>query len=299
MSEGTARETIGFIGLGLMGTPMIANLLRDGYPVRVYNRTAAKAEALVAQGAVRVERAEEVVEPGGILLSCLANDAALEEIFQQNPGLFTRLGPQGVHVSISTIAPDTAHRLAQEHATRGGCYVAAPVMGRPDAVAARGQTYLVSGPAAAVARVRPILAGLGRAVYEFGDEPATAHVAKLSLNFLIAASIEAMAEAFTLARKSGLEPAALHRVFAETMFACPIYQNYGRIIFEEAYREPMFRLSLGLKDMKLVAQQAEQAEVPMPLARLLCDRYLAALAHGRGDWDWTSIAAEVAADAGL
>jgi len=293
------KEPIGFIGLGQLGTPMVVNLLADGYPVRVWNRTADKARPLVDKGARQADCAEDAVEPGGILMSCLSNDQALESLWAEHPELFSRLGEEGVHVSMSTIAPETARRLAGQHAERGGTYGASPVMGRPDAVAARGQLYLVSGAAAAVARVRSPLESIGRQVFEFGKDPGAAHVAKLASNFAIASAIEALAEAFTFCTKNGLEPAAWHAMIAETIFACPIYKNYGRLILDGDYRRPLFQLALGLKDLGLVSQVAFDSRTPMPLASLLRDRFLAAFAHGRGNWDWMSIAAEVEAQAGL
>lgn len=299
-TDGARQETrVGFIGLGQLGSPMVANLLKDGVRVRVYNRTAEKAEPLAALGAEVAASADDAVEPGGVLITCLANDHALDHVLDESPGLFSRLGAEGLHVSMSTIAPATARRLAQRHAEQGGTYLAAPVMGRPDAVAARMQSYLVSGPAGARARAKPLLAGLGRQVFEFGDDPTAAHVAKLSANFLIASAVEAMSEAFTLAKKNGLDPEALHAMLTAGLFACPIYKNYGRQIIAGDFFQALFRVALGLKDMALVSQLALESRTPMPLASLLRDRYTAAAAHGRGEWDWTAIAVEVEADAGL
>lgn len=292
-------ETIGFIGLGQMGTPLVSNLLADGYRVRVCNRTAEKARPLADKGALEAARPEDVVEHGAILMTCVSNDQALESIFRDHAGLFERLGPHGVHVSMSTVHPETSRRLAQRHAQQGGVYMAAPIMGRPDAVAARGQTFLVSGPSAAVARVRPILESLGRKVFEFGGDAGAANVAKLAANFLIAASLESLAEAFTLTRKNGVDLASLHEMLTEMLFACPIYKNYGRQLLANEFQRPLFRLALGLKDLGLVSQLAFDSRTPMPLGSLLRDRFTAAAAHGRGDWDWTAIMAEVEAEAGL
>ena len=295
----TDPAPIGFIGLGQMGAPMVANLLAQGYPVTVYNRTPEKAKPLVEKGATQASRPEEAIEPGAILLTCLSDDRALESVFDEHPGLFSRLGPEGLHISMSTISPETSRRLAGRHAQQGGIYVAAPILGRPDAVAARMQSYLVSGPAQAVARARPVLLSLGRQAFEFGDDPGAANVAKLAANFLIASVIESLAEAFTLARKNGLDPALLHQMLTETLFGAPIYKNYGRQILAGQFREPLFRLGLGLKDLGLVSQLAFDSRTPMPLASLLRDRYIASAANGRADWDWTAIADEVQRDAGI
>ena len=135
---------------------------------------------------------------------------------------------------------------------------------------------------AAVARARPPLEAIGRRAFEFGEDPGAAHVAKLASNFLIASAIEALAEAFTFSTKNGLDASRWHAMLSETIFACPIYKNYGQLILDGDYRRPLFQLALGLKDLGLVSQVAFESRTPMPLASLLRDRFLAAFAHGRG-----------------
>src|SRR5947209_17868688 len=130
------RPVIGFIGLGNMGQPMAGNLLAAGYPVRVWNRSPARVAPLAARGAVCVSRPEEVAEPGGLLVSSLANDQVLDEVVGANRELLRRLGPDGIHISTSTVAPSTSRRLAEGHRQYGVTYLAAPVLGRPDAAAA-------------------------------------------------------------------------------------------------------------------------------------------------------------------
>ena len=110
---------IGFVGLGAMGEPMAANLAAAGYKLRVYNRTPSKADALVAMGATRVERPGDAAPAGGVAITMLADDAALEQITLGGGGLAERLGAGGIHVSMSTVAPATARRLAKHHATCG------------------------------------------------------------------------------------------------------------------------------------------------------------------------------------
>ena len=130
------RPVIGFVGLGNMGQPMAVNLLKAGYPVRVWNRNPARAVALAAQGATSVSRPEEVAEAGPLVISSLSDDRVLEEVIGDNHELLRRLGPGGVHVSTSTVAPETSRRLAEGHKQYGVTYLAAPVLGRPDAAAA-------------------------------------------------------------------------------------------------------------------------------------------------------------------
>src|SRR6516165_8534688 len=130
------RPVIGFVGLGNMGHPMAANLLKAGHSVRAWDRTSARAAALAARGATSVSRPEEVAEAGILVVSSLSNDRVLEEVVGANHELLRRLGSGGIHVSTSTVAPETSRRLAEGHKQYGVTYLAAPVLGRPDAAAA-------------------------------------------------------------------------------------------------------------------------------------------------------------------
>jgi 3-hydroxyisobutyrate dehydrogenase-like beta-hydroxyacid dehydrogenase len=291
-------ELIGFIGLGNMGAPMAGNLLKAGHAVRVHNRTASKAASLAGQGAELGRRVVDVAEPGGIVITMVADDRALTDLFGDD-ALPERLGPGGIHLSMSTVSPATARSLAEAHRRSGVAYLAAPVFGRPEAAAARKLWICVSGPQAAKARVRPILGALGQGVFDFGEEPGAANVVKLAGNFLIMSAIEAMAEAFTLAEKNGIGRAVIADMLGQTLFACPIYQNYGKIVAAEHYTPVGFRLSLGLKDIDLVLQAAATSRMPMPLAGVLRDRFLSALAKGRDELDWSAIAISASEDAGL
>jgi 3-hydroxyisobutyrate dehydrogenase-like beta-hydroxyacid dehydrogenase len=287
------------MGTGNMGHPMAANLLKAGYSVRVWDRTPARAAGLAAEGATSVSRPEDVAEAGALVISSLSNDRVLEEVVGANHELLRRLGPGGIHVSTSTVAPETSRRLAEGHKVYGVTYLAAPVLGRPDAAAAAKLWIFLSGPAAARERTQPVLRVLGQGVFDLGEDPGAANVVKLACNFLLAAAIEAMAEAFTLAEKNGIERRQLADLLVQTVFDCPVYRNYGRQIAEQRYQPALFKLSLGLKDVSLVLQTAASSLVPMPLAGLLYDHLLAAAAKGRGDLDWTGLAGEVSEAAGV
>ncbi|GAB6185485.1 NAD(P)-dependent oxidoreductase [Thermopirellula anaerolimosa] len=300
MDNSSSKESLslGFIGIGQMGAAMVANWLAAGYSVRVYNRTAEKTEPLVQLGAVRVDSPAEAVPPSGIVMTCVSDDAALQSIFADG-AIFRRLGTEGIHVSMSTISPKTALDLDARHRREGGTYLACPVMGRPDTVAAKRQTFYVSGPASAREAVKPILERISRRVLELGDGPAAAHVAKLASNFLIAAVVESLGESFAFVEKSGLPAATFFETITEFLFDCFIYKGYGKHLLSGEHREPLFKLALGAKDMSLVAQTAAETQTPMPLLSLIRDRYLASLAQGRSDWDWTAIVLEIRRQAAL
>jgi 3-hydroxyisobutyrate dehydrogenase-like beta-hydroxyacid dehydrogenase len=145
----------------------------------------------------------------------------------------------------------------------------------------------------------PLLKALGQGIFDFGEAAGAANVVKLAGNFLIVSAIEAMAEAFTLAQKNGIDRTQVAELFGQTLFSCPIYQNYGRLIAQEQYEPAGFKLSLGLKDIDLILQTAKSSDMPMPLASLLHDRLITGVAKGKGDIDWAGLALEVSEAAGV
>jgi len=292
-------QKIGFVGLGAMGLPMATNLLAAGFHLTVYNRTASKAEPLIARGARRAERAGDVAHPGGIVVSMLADDASVKALVTGEDALAERIAPDGIHLSMSTVSPATTRELAAYHAMRGSVMVAAPVFGRPSAAQAKWLWICASGPANAKAKVKPILQAMGQEIFDFGDHPGAANVVKLAGNFMIAAALEAMGEAVAMMRKSGVDPAAALEMLAKTIFAAPVYQGYGPAIAHGQFTPAGFRLPLGLKDIDLVLETARAANAPMPTASLLRDRFISAIAKGRADLDWSAIALGAADDAGL
>lgn len=289
---------LGYLGIGLMGEPMVDNLLADGHEVTVWNRSAGKTAGLAARGARVAPSAAAAVQTGGVVLSCLADDAALEAVFADG-GVLAALGPGGVHVSISTISPECATRLAAAHAAAGVAYVASPIIGRPDAVRARVPSFLTAGDEAAKARVRPVLEKLSRRIFDFGATPSAANVAKINFNFMIATTIEALAESFAVVEKHGIDPAEFHQMVTGTAFGCPIFENYGRQLARHGWNDTGFKLALGLKDVRLAQGTAAAVGARMRLGELLETRYAEAVAHGHGEKDWTAIAIDVRAEAGL
>lgn len=292
-------ESIGFIGLGAMGSGIAANLARAGYTVRVFNRTPEKAAPLIALGATAVKHPEEVAESGGIALTMVSDDAAAESLCTQSPSFIENLGRNGIHISLSTISPAAARRMADHHARLGVTFVSAPVFGRPDAAAAAKLWICLAGPDAAKTRVLPILHAIGQGVFDFGEDPGAANVIKLCGNFLIASALESLSEAIVLAEKNGVRGEQFAEMMGQTLFACPLYRGYSKQIAEKRFEPAGFRLALGLKDINLVLLTAASVAVPMPVASVLRDRWIESMAKGRESMDWSAIALAVAEDAGL
>ena len=287
------KQPIGFIGLGNMGIPMATNLIDAGFELKVYNRTAEKAQPLIDKGATLADSPAEAITTGGIVITMLPNDRIVKEIFLSGDGILEKLGQDGIHLSMSTLSPAAAVELGKAHQEVGAYYLGSPVLGRPDVAVAGKLNICLSGNSKAKERVQPLLEILGQKVYDFGEAPGNGNVIKLSVNFSIAAAIEAMAEAFTLAEKNGIERHKIAELFGETLFACQVYQSYGKAIAQHQYEPGDFKLSLGHKDITLALQTAQACNMPMPMASLVHDRFLSAMAKDREDLDWAAIALSV------
>ncbi|MFG1420119.1 NAD(P)-dependent oxidoreductase [Roseixanthobacter liquoris] len=288
---------VGFIGLGRMGEAMAANLLKAGHEVSVYNRSPAKADALVAAGAVRAASIAEACR-GEAVLTMLADDAAVESVVLGAGAIRESLPKGALHVSHSTISAALSERLAKAHAQAGQAYVAAPVFGRPD-VAAAGKLFVVAGGAPDdVARCAPLFEAMGQRTFALSEKPEAANVVKLSGNFLIASVIEALGEAMALVGKAGIDKSEYLDLLTSTLFGAPVYRTYGALIAEERFSPAGFAAPLGLKDVSLALAAGEALRVPLPLASLLRDRFLALLAQGGADLDWSAVSSLALRDSG-
>lgn len=227
------------------------------------------------------------------------DDVATTVVHDATTGLLGSLREGGTHVSCSTISPQTSRALASAHADRGQRYVASPIFARPDGVESRTGTFVLSGDESAIEEVEPLLASTVSGTYRFGSDPGAANVVKLSGNFMIAAAIEAMGEALALAEGNGVSRTAVMGMLSETIFDCLIYRGYGQRVSERDHKAGGFSLDLGHKDVSLVQRAGRNVGVPMPVASLLQDRYLAALSKGRGDLDWSALGLTATEDAGI
>jgi 3-hydroxyisobutyrate dehydrogenase-like beta-hydroxyacid dehydrogenase len=289
---------IGLIGLGNMGAGIAKSLLRGGHRVTVFNRTPERAEALRAHGAVVAASISEACR-GDAVLTMLADDAALESVVFGEGGVLHSLPQGGLHVSLSTISIALSDRLTAEHTRAAQEFAAAPVFGRPEAAEAGKLIVVAAGPRAALTRCQPALEAMSSRLVVMGERPSLANVVKLTGNFLIATVLESLAEALAFAQKSGLDPAAMLDFLTSTIFNVPVYKTYGTLIVEDKYEHVGFSLPLGLKDVRLVLQAAEAQSVPMPIASVLRDRFITAMARGHENEDWSVIGRVAAEDAGL
>jgi 3-hydroxyisobutyrate dehydrogenase-like beta-hydroxyacid dehydrogenase len=199
---------------------------------------------------------------------------------------------------MSTISVELSERLAATHAKAGQRFVAAPVFGRPDAAAAAKLFIVAAGAISAVDACKPLFAAMGQPHFVMGERPELANLVKLSGNFLLASLIEALGEAMALVGKAGLDRREYLDFLTSTLFTAPAYKIYGALIAEGKFEPAGFAAPLGHKDIRLTLAAGESLRVPMPLASLLHDRFLALLAQGGEALDWSAIGGLAAKDAG-
>ncbi|MGW8957685.1 NAD(P)-dependent oxidoreductase [Paenibacillus sp. NPDC055715] len=264
------NENIGFIGLGNLGLPIATNLLNSGYALTVYNRTASKAASLVAQGAQLASRPVETVTSGGIVATILWGDASVESVVM-NEGFLEKLGTGGVHISMSTISPDTSRKLAALHAEHGSILVDAPIFGVPQAAVARQLSIPMAGPQKAKERIRPILEAMGGSnIFDFGEKVGAANQVKLAGNFMIASAVYTIREALAMVEKNGGDPKAVIDMLTQTLFNAPIYKRYGQMVVDkEAHL--FTQNKIPLKDVGIFKKMAQQVDSPVPMSSLLYD----------------------------
>jgi 3-hydroxyisobutyrate dehydrogenase-like beta-hydroxyacid dehydrogenase len=288
---------VGFIGLGHMGAGMAANLVKAGHDVTVYNRTRRKVEALVAQGAKAAASVSDTCS-GDAVITMLADDDAVESVVFSDGGIIGILLAAAIHISSSTISVALSERLEAAHAKAGQRFVAAPVFGRPN-VAAAGQLFVVAaGAPDAVKAAAPLFEAIGKRTFVVSETPKAANLVKLSGNFLLASVIESLGEAMALIGKAGIDRRQYLDILTSTLFDVPVYKTYGGLIADGQFEPAGFAAPLGHKDIRLTLAAAEDLRVPLPLASLLHDRFLALLAHGGDKLDWSAIGRLAAKDAG-
>jgi 3-hydroxyisobutyrate dehydrogenase-like beta-hydroxyacid dehydrogenase len=288
---------VGFIGLGHMGSGMVASLLKAGHEVTVYNRTRAKAEPLVAQGAKLAGSIADACR-GSAVITMLADDEAMDSVVFGEIGVLANLSKDAIHICSSTISTALSAKLAEFHAKAEQWYIAAPVFGRPD-VAAAGRLFIVAaGSANAIATATPLFDAIGQKTFVVSENPNLANLVKLSGNFLIATVIESLGEAMALVGKGGVDRHQYLEILTSTLFGAPVYKTYGTLIANRKFEPAGFAASLGHKDIRLTLAAAEELRVPLPLASLVRDRFLTLLAQGGAQLDWSAIAGLAARDAG-
>ena len=290
---------LAFLGLGNMGLPMARNLHRAGHALTVWNRTASKAEELLAAGVTEAITIADAVSSADIAITMMADDHAVSSVALGSDGIAAHLPQGSIHISMSTISVALSQQLTAEHDRRDQRYVSAPVFGRPEAAAAAKLVVAAAGDPTDIARCQPVFDAVGQRTFVIGPKAEMANVVKLSGNFLIASVVESLGEAIALTRKYGVDTHEFVDFLTNTLFSAPVYKTYGGIIADERYQPAGFTMRLGLKDVRLVLSAAEAVDTPLPIASQVRDNLLTALGRGMQDLDWSATAKLAAENAGL
>lgn len=279
-------STIGFIGLGGMGSAMVGRLLDEGFDVVVWNRSKEAIPPLVERGAREAADVAEVMATGQVL-SILAHDAAFRAVF--TPEVLAAAPDDCVHANMATVSVAAAAEFAAAHEVAGVGYLAAPVIGRPPVAAAGQLNIVVSGSAEASEALREPLSALAKRVWPVGEHSSAANTAKIGINYLIIHALQALAESVTLVERSGIDPSAFVELASNSLFPGPVYGGYGEMVAESRYTPAGFSTELGLKDLRLARQAARDVDVELPTAAVLEELFVEAVEAG-ADLDWAAVA---------
>lgn len=279
--------TLGFLGLGSMGSGMARRLIDAGHDVIAWNRSQDAVEKLVAAGARRAEHPSEALA-ASVSFSMLANDEAVESVLSPDA---VHAAAGSTHVLMASISPSLADRMAERFASAGVAYVAAPVLGRP-AVAEAGQlNILAAGPAAALETVEPYFEVLGKHTWQLGQRQSVANAVKAAVNYNIIHAMQAMGESIAMTERLGVDPEVFADLLSSTLFGGVVYTGYGQMIAKGQYSPPGFHIALGRKDLALAEEVAASTGVTPATMPALVDVFERALADGElKDYDWSAIA---------
>ena len=282
------RMRIGFLGLGTMGAPIANNLRKAGYAVTVWNRTPAKAEALVKKGAIQARTPRECATDQDVVMTCLADEKALEAVLEGPDGVFAGLKPGEVLVDVSTSGTREARSLEARVRERGCAFVAAPLLGSKG-YAERAQLVVVAGGAAAAReKARPALHAISARLFEF-EEAAHAALMKLVVNAVGGAMIAGFAEALALGASGGLDLQKMIETIQASGFHSPLYLTKGEQIVSRDF-EPRFAVALAEKDQRLAQEAAADQGAKLPVNAAVRRLFAEAVENGRGDRDMASVA---------
>ncbi len=295
MNPAIGPAKIGLIGLGLMGRPMGMNLLKAGHALTVWNRTASRADELVAAGATLAKSPREAAAGCDVLLTVVSDPPALEEVLWGSGG--TTVGKEGgalsalrsgsMYIDCSTVSPALARKIADACAERGVRFLDAPMTGGDWGAKKSELIFMVGGDAATLKDAEPILGVLGKKWFHLGPNGAGQTI-KLAMNLILALQVDALAEALALVTGAGLPGEKLVEVMQSSMARAPVLDIKSQNLLKGDYT-PSFPLRLMHKDMGLALDLAKQLGIELPAATAAYGTYGAVKAAAREDLDYSAV----------
>jgi 2-hydroxy-3-oxopropionate reductase len=294
------QETVGFIGLGVMGRPMAKHLLDKGYPLVVHNRSRPAQEELVRAGARGAANPADLARQCTVVITMVPDTPDVEAVLTGETGVFSTLPPASVVVDMSSISPVAARRLAGMAEERGSTMLDAPVSGGEIGAVSATLSIMVGGDAVAVARVRPILACMGHPdrIVHVGKEPGSGQTCKVCNQIAIGGALAGVSEALALARKAGVDPGLVREALLGGFASSRVLDVHGERLINSNFA-PGFRTALYQKDLRLATETAAAHAVAIPATALVVQLVNALVASGGRDLDYSAIGTVLFGLAGL
>jgi 3-hydroxyisobutyrate dehydrogenase-like beta-hydroxyacid dehydrogenase len=286
-----SKARIGFIGLGLMGRPMGMNLLKAGHPLTVWNRTASRADELVAAGATLAKSPKEAATGVDVLLTMVSDPPALESVLWgadgKDDGALSALKSRSVYIDSSTVSPNLARKIAAACAERGVRFLDAPVTGG-DWGAKKGElVFMIGGDPETLKAVEPIIGVMGKRWFHLGPNGAGQTI-KLAMNLILALQVDALAEALALVTRAGLKGESLVEVMQSSMARSGVLDVKAPNLLKGEYT-PSFPLRLMHKDLGLALDLANQIGVALPAAAAARETYSYVKGAAKEDLDYSAV----------
>jgi 3-hydroxyisobutyrate dehydrogenase-like beta-hydroxyacid dehydrogenase len=294
----STRPVVAVVGIGRMGSAIAGRLLREGFTVRVFNRTPGRTDTLVGLGADPADTVATAADGADVIVSCMLDDTALTDISVAPDGLVGAMAPGAVHVSTATVSPGCSNAIAIAHERHGQAFLAAPVIGRPEVAAAGQLLSLAGGRPEVLECVQPVLGAYSSRVLETGVEPGSANSLKLAVNFYIASMAELFGEVLAFTEKSGVT----HETAMDALRSLqghPGISGYLERIGAREFDDAGFAMGTGLKDLGLISDAAAAVRCPLPFAAIARDKTITAIASGLGAKDWSAFTEIARRNAGL
>ncbi len=287
MPESSIRK-VGFLGLGRMGAPMARHILNAGFELSVFNRTPARMEPLIEMGAAGAENPREATAGADAVVTCLMDDQSMLDNVQGEEGILAGLKPGGIHIGTATISPSAARRLAQIHNSHGSHYISAPIFGRPDAAEAGTLLTYVAGDPRAIAACESLFDAYSARHINMGEDHGVVNSIKLAMNFTLVSLVEIFSEVYAFAEKSGMDLEFTEGLI-QTVLNHPVMKEYTTRIRTRDFQPAAFDLQAGFKDVELMLLASTEVQAPLPMASLVREKFLTALASGMQDLDWSAV----------
>jgi 3-hydroxyisobutyrate dehydrogenase len=274
-------ERVGFIGLGIMGRGMAANLLKAGFPVRVWNRTASRMEPLVAAGAETGESPADVAAHSDVIITCVSDTPDVQSVILGENGVIHGAKPGALVIDCSTISPQATREIAAELAGKGVHMLDAPISGGSEGAANGTLSIMVGGDGEQFARALPLFQAMGKAITHVGEEHGSGQTVKLVNQVLVVGNALAMCEALLFAQAGGVDLQKTFDAISQGAAGSWMFSNRAPQIMRRDWR-PGFTIDLQQKDLRLVLEAADQFGVPIPGTSFVFNLYRTLEAQGLG-----------------